>query len=76
MTHNKPDIIQSDNEKEFKQFLAKLNIQQIFGMPYNSKSQGAVESFNKTIQKFKNQLNITKKEVLPRRLIKLFPLLL
>ena len=30
-------------------------------MPYNSKSQGAVESFNKTIQKFKNQLNITKK---------------
>ena len=63
-THNKPDIIQSDNGKEFKsrefkQFLTKLNILQIFGMPYNEKSQGAIEILIKIIQKFSNQLNIS-----------------
>ena len=56
-TNNKPEIIQIDNGKEFIsrefiQFLAKLIIQQIFGMSYNLKSQWAVESFNKTIKKF------------------------
>ena len=56
-THNKPEMIQSDNgprftSRELKHFLAKQNINQIFGMPNNLKSQGAVESFNKTIQKF------------------------
>ena len=56
-THNKPEMIQSDNEPEFtrgefKQFLIKLNINQNFSRPYNPKSQGAVESFNKTIQGF------------------------
>ena len=50
-------MIQSDNEpeftrREFKQFLIKLNINQNFSRPYNPKSQGAVESFNKTIQGF------------------------
>ena len=50
-------MIQSDNgpeftNREFKHFLAKLKINQMFGMPYNPKSQGAVESFNKTIQRF------------------------
>ena len=45
-THDKPDIISNDNEKEFEQFFANLNIQQIFGMPYNPKSKEAAESFN------------------------------
>ena len=66
-THNKSDIIQSENRKEFtsrefKQFLAKLNIQQIFGMPYNPKSQGVVKIFNKTIKKFLESAKYYKKE--------------
>ena len=50
-------MIQSDNggefsSREFKQFLLKQNIDQKFGPPYQPKCQGAVESLNKTIQKF------------------------
>ena len=56
-THNKPRMIQSDNggefsSREFKQFLLKYNIEHKFGPPYRPKWQGAVESFNKTIQIF------------------------
>ena len=55
-THSKPQMIQSDNgseftNREFRQYLMELNIEQKFGLPYHPKSQGAVESFNKTIQK-------------------------
>ena len=47
-------MIQSDNvheftSREFKNVLIKLNIEQKFWMPYNPKSQGAVENFNKRI---------------------------
>ena len=50
-------MIQSDSggefsSREFKQFLLKQNIDQKFGPPYRPKYQGAVESLNKTIQKF------------------------
>ena len=50
-------MIQSDNggeftSSEFKQFLLKQNIDQKFGSPYPPKCQGAIESQNKTIQKF------------------------
>ena len=65
-THNKPEIIQSDNEKEFtskefKQFLAKLNIQQIFRMLSYPNFHKAVESFNKTIQIFLESAKYHKK---------------
>ena len=50
-------MIHSDNggefsSREFKQFWLKQNIDQKFDPPYGPKSQGAVESLNKTIQKF------------------------
>ena len=50
-------MIQSDNggefsSREFKQFLLKYNIEHKFGPPYRPKWQGAVESFDKTIQIF------------------------
>ena len=50
-------MIQSDdgpefNNREFKKFNLNKNIEQKFGIPYNPKLQGAVESFNKTTQKF------------------------
>ena len=56
-THNKPRLIQSYNgsefsSREFKQFLLKYNVKHKFGPPYRTKWQGAVESFNRTIQVF------------------------
>ena len=56
-THLNPWMIHSDNggefsSREFKQFLLKQNIDQKFGLPYRPKCQGAVESLNKSIQKF------------------------
>ena len=56
-THNKPRMIQRDNgeefsSREFKQFLLIYNIEHKFGPPYQPKWQGALESFNKTIQVF------------------------
>ena len=64
-THNKPEMIQSDNgpeftSREFKHFLAKLNINQNFGMPYNPKSQGVVESFNNTVPACTHQVTTTR----------------
>ena len=55
--HHNPQMIQSDNggeisSREFKRFLLKEDIDQKFGLPYRPKCQGAVESLNKTIQKF------------------------
>ena len=56
-THNKPRMIQSDNDDEFssrgfKQILLKYNVEHKFGPHYRPKWQGAVESFNRTIQVF------------------------
>ena len=50
-------MIQSYNgsefsSREFKQFLLKYNVEHKFGPPYQPKWQGAVESFNRTIQVF------------------------
>ena len=52
-----PKILQTDNGKEFvndklKSFLDKQSIKHITGAPYQPQSQGAVEAFNRTIQKF------------------------
>ena len=60
-------MIQSDNGGEFsnikfKQFLLKQNIDQKFGPPYQPKCQGAVESRNKTIQKFLKMAKYDKKD--------------
>ena len=60
-------MIQSDNggelpSSEFKQFLLKQNIDQKFGPPYRPKCQGAVESLNKTIQKFLEIVKYLKKD--------------
>ena len=53
----KPTILQTDNGGEFnnellKKFLEQNNIQYVRGSPYHPQSQGAVESFNRTIQNF------------------------
>ena len=53
----KPTILQTDNGGEFynellKKFLGHNNIQYVRGIPYHPQSQGAVESFNMTIQNF------------------------
>ena len=66
-THHNPQMIQSDNggeflSREFKQFLLKQNIDQKFGPPYRPKCQGAVESLNKTIQKFLEMAKYHKKD--------------
>ena len=49
--------MQSDNgpeftSREFNNFLIEQNNEQKFGPPYRPQWQGAVESFNKTVQKF------------------------
>ena len=56
----KPQMLHTDNEKEFNNelltnWLEKRNIKLILGGKYHPQSQGAVESFNKTIQKFLNE---------------------
>ena len=60
-------MIHSDNggefsSWEFKQFLLKQNIDQKFGPPYRPKCHGAVESLNKTIQKFLEMAKYLKKD--------------
>ena len=66
-THQNPQMIQSDNEGEFssrelKKFLLKHNIDQKFGPPYRPKYQEAVESLNKTIQKYLEMAKYHKKD--------------
>ena len=53
-------MLHTDNGKEFvnellTNWLEKRNIKHILGGKYYPQSQGAVESFNKTIQKFLNE---------------------
>ena len=55
-----PQVIHIENGKEFvnkllTNWLEKRNIKHILGEKYHPQSQGAVESFNKTIQKFLNE---------------------
>ena len=55
-----PAMLHTDNGKEFvnellTNWLEKRNAQHILGGKYHPQSQGAVESFNKTIQRFLNQ---------------------
>ena len=55
-----PFMLHTDNGKEFvnvllANWLEKRNVKHILGGKYHSQSQGAVESLNKTIQRFLNQ---------------------
>ena len=56
----KPHMLHTDNEKEFvsellANWLKKRNIKHILGEKYHPQSQGAVEIFNKTIQRILNE---------------------
>ena len=60
-------MIQSNNggefsSRKFMQFLLKYNVEHKFGPPYRSKWQGAVKSFNKTIQVFLDMAKYQLKE--------------
>ena len=51
-----PETLQSDNRREFinkilNAYLVRINIRHILGSPYHPQSQGAIEAFNKTVQK-------------------------
>ena len=55
-----PKMLNTNNKKEFvnellTNWLEKRNIKHIMGGKYHPQSQGAIESFNKTIQKFLNK---------------------
>ena len=55
-----PQMLHTDNGKEFvnellKNWFEKRNTKHILGEKYHPQSQGAVESFNETIQKFLNE---------------------
>ena len=55
-----PKMLHTNNGEEFvnellTNWLDKRNIKHILGGKYYPQSQGAVESFNKTIQKFLNE---------------------
>ena len=51
-----PELIQSDNGKEFinktlNAYLEGIDVKHLYGSPYHPQSQGAIEAFNKTVQK-------------------------
>ena len=51
-----PELIQPDNGKEFTNktlnvYLEGIDVKHLYGSPYHPQSQGAIESFNKTVQK-------------------------
>ena len=55
-----PSMLHTDNGKEFvnntlSSWLENRGIRQVLGGKYHPQSQGAVESFNKTIQRFLNE---------------------
>ena len=55
-----PQMLHTDKGKEFvnkllTNWFGKINIKHILGEKYHPQSQGAVESFNKTIQKILNE---------------------
>ena len=54
--HGYPELIQSDNGKEFTNktlnvYLEGIDVEHLYGSPYHPQSQGATEAFNKTVQK-------------------------
>ena len=54
--HGYPELIQSDNGKEFTNktlnaYLEGIDVKHLYGSPYHPQSQGAIEAFNKTVQK-------------------------
>ena len=54
-TFNVPTTLQTDNGTEFiynEQIFLHLNIQHIFGTPYNPQHQGAIEAFSRIVQDF------------------------
>ena len=54
--HGYPDLIQSDNGKEFTNktlnaYLEGINAKHLYESSYHPRSQGAIQTFNKTVQK-------------------------
>ena len=54
--HGYPELIQSDNGKEFTNktlnaHLEGIGVKHLYGSPYHPQSQGEIEAFNKTVQK-------------------------
>ena len=54
--HGYPELIQSDNGKEFTNktlnaYLEGIDVKHLYGSPYHPQSQGVIEAFNKTVQK-------------------------
>ena len=55
--HGYQELIQSYNEKEFTNktlntYLEGIDVNHLYDSPYHPQSQGAIEAFNKTQQKF------------------------
>lgn len=64
----KPKLIQSDNgsnfkSKEFKDYLAKEDIKQLFSTPYTPQSQGSVERLQKTLKSYLEKLTLQNKKI-------------
>ena len=56
LIHGYQELIQSDNGKEFTNktlnvYLEGIYVKHLYGSPYHPQSQGAIEAFNKTVQK-------------------------
>ena len=54
--HGYPELIQSDNGKEFTNmtlnaYLEVIGVMHLYGSPYHPQSKGAIEAFNKIVQK-------------------------
>ena len=54
--HGYPKLIQSDNGKEFTNktlnaYLEGIDVKHLYGSPNHPQNQGAIEDFNKTVQK-------------------------
>lgn len=64
----KPKLIQSDRgpnftSKEFKDYLVKEDIKQIFSTPYTPQSQGSVERLQKTLKAYLEKLTLQNKKI-------------
>ena len=54
--HGYPELIQSDNGKEFinktlNAYLEGIDVKHLYGSLYHPQNQGAIETFNKKVQK-------------------------
>ena len=54
--HDYAELIKSDNRKESKNkihnaYLAEIEVKNLYGLPYYHQNQGAIDAFNKTVQR-------------------------